>query len=258
MRRLDLELVKRGLARSRAEAKSLIESGAIIVNGFKIDKTSTLVSERVSIKVKGENNRYVSRAALKLLSVLPELQINFQNKIVLDAGSSTGGFVQVALEQGARKVYAVDVGYGQLAWSLQTNPKVIQMDRTNIKDLTKQSLPEQVDLVTADLSFISLRNVLKSLVEIIKPQGDILLMVKPQFEVGKFNVGKGVVGSYELRKSAIVNVVQSAKELGWVVVGATESGVYGPSGNREFFLHLRKNGAELSQEVIAQRISGDF
>jgi len=258
LRRLDLELVKRGLARSRDEAKSLIESGQVLVNGFRIDKTSTLVSDKVSIKVKKESSKYVSRAALKLLSVLPELKINFQNKLVLDAGSSTGGFVQVALERGARKVYAVDVGYGQLAWSLQTNPRVVVMDRTNIKDLTPDVFPEKVDLITADLSFISLRNIMKVLVELVKPQGDILVMVKPQFEVGKFNVGKGVVGSRELRQSAILNVVQFAKQLNWVVVGAVESSVHGPNGNREFFLHLRQNGAELSQEVISERVSGDF
>lgn len=255
MRRLDLELTKRGLARSRGEAKELIEAGQVLVNGFVATKTTTQVSEDTHISLNKETTTYVSRGALKLISAMTALNVNVAGKICLDAGASTGGFVQVLLESGAKKVYAVDVGYGQLAWSLQQNSNVIVMDRTNVKNLTPADLPELVDLITADLSFISLKTVLPALASVAADQAEMLLMVKPQFEVGKVEVGRGVVRSRELRISAILGVVDSAKQLGWVVIGAVESKVHGPSGNREFFLHLARNGAELTQAEISAQIS---
>ncbi len=255
MRRLDLELTKRGLARSRGDAKELIEAGQVLVNGFVATKTTTQVNEDTNISINTETKNYVSRGAGKLLSAMTALNVNVMGKICLDAGASTGGFVQVLLESGATKVYAVDVGYGQLAWSLQQNPSVIVMDRTNAKNLSQSDLPEFIDFITADLSFISLKTVLPALASVAADQAEMLLMVKPQFEVGKVEVGRGVVRSRELRISAILGVVESAKQLGWVVIGAVESKVHGPNGNREFFLHLAKDGAELTQAEITVQIS---
>jgi 23S rRNA (cytidine1920-2'-O)/16S rRNA (cytidine1409-2'-O)-methyltransferase len=255
LRRLDIEIVKRHLARSRGEAKDLIESGLVEVNGFTVQKTATLVSPDAAIKILEARNGYVSRGANKLLSILPMVQIDFTNKVVVDAGASTGGFVQVALELGAKKVYAVDVGYGQLAWSIQTNPKVVVMDRTNVKNLVKANFAEEINIVMADLSFISLKSVMPVICELVESSGDLLLMVKPQFEVGKDKVGRGVVTDPDLRTAAVNGVIAVANQFGWFCVGAAESLIHGPSGNREFFIHLRKNGAELSPAQIAQLIS---
>ena len=255
MRRLDLELTKRGLARSRSDAREMIEAGHVLVNGFVNVKPTSQVDENTSITVDEPKIKYVSRGAAKLLSALSELDISISGKICLDAGASTGGFVQVLLERGATKVYAVDVGYGQLAWQLQQDARVVVMDRTNVKNLTESDLPELVDLITADLSFISLKTVLPALTVIAKPESEMLLMVKPQFEVGKLDVGRGVVRNLQLRQQAVLSVVAVAKELGWVAIGAVESKVHGPSGNREFFLHLARNGAELTPDQISQRLS---
>lgn len=258
MRRLDLELTKRGLARSRTEAKELIESGLVLVNGFVAVKPTNQVDENASISLAKPVSHYVSRGATKLLSALKKIDIDFKNKVCLDAGASTGGFSQVMLESGAKQIYAVDVGYGQLAWSLRQDPRVVVIDRTNIKDLAAQDFDLPVDIITADLSFISLKSVLPALDRIISTNGEMLLMVKPQFEVGKDAVGRGVVRDAQLRRSAILDVIATARNLGWVTVDAVESEVHGPSGNREFFIHLRQNGAELSPEMISALVSEDM
>ena len=233
----------------------MIESGAISVNGFVVKKTTSQVDEKTIISLIKEKSNYVSRGAAKLNSALSEINIEILDKICLDAGASTGGFVQVLLERGAKRIYAVDVGYGQLAWQLQQNPAVVIMDRTNVKNLTPEVLPELVDLITADLSFISLKTVLPALTSVASSSAQMLLMVKPQFEVGKEDVGRGVVRDYSLRRDAVLGVVSAATSLGWVVIGAVESKVHGPSGNREFFLHLAKDGAQLTPTQIAELIS---
>jgi 23S rRNA (cytidine1920-2'-O)/16S rRNA (cytidine1409-2'-O)-methyltransferase len=250
LRRLDQEIVKRQLARSRGQAVELIEAGNVLLNGFVATKPTTQVNETCSISIKAPDQKYVSRAALKLLSALNVFQIDITGKNCVDAGASTGGFTQVLLERGANKVYAVDVGYGQLAWQLQQDSRVEVLDRTNIKNLSKKQITDKINLITADLSFISLKNVLPALDALLEATGEMILMVKPQFEVGKEHIGRGVVRSVELRKLAISGVIESALELGWVVVGAVESEVHGPSGNREFFLHLSQNGAQLDPADI--------
>jgi 23S rRNA (cytidine1920-2'-O)/16S rRNA (cytidine1409-2'-O)-methyltransferase len=255
VRRLDQELVKRGLATSRTDAQELINLGKVSVNGIVMRKSTTQVNENASIIVKSVVDKFVSRGALKLKSALDQFQININGLICLDAGASTGGFTELLLHHGASKVYAVDVGYGQLAWKLQTDNRVVVMDRTNIKDISIDDLADPIDLITADLSFISLKSVLPYLVKVIKPEGEMILMVKPQFEVGKENIGRGVVRSAELRLQAVLGVITVANEYGWGVVGAVESKVHGPSGNREFFLHLRQNSAELTPEQIAALIT---
>lgn len=258
MRRLDLELTKRGLARSRNEAKELIESGLVLVNGFVVAKATNQVNENSSITLAKPVAQYVSRGALKLKSALKKIQIDFNGKVCLDAGASTGGFVQVMLDAGAELVYAVDVGYGQLAWSLQQDSRVVMMDRTNVKDLTNENFTKKIDVITADLSFISLKSVLPAFAKILSHDGEMLLMVKPQFEVGKAAVGRGVVRDANLRRSAILDVVAAARELGWVTINAVESEVHGPSGNREFFIHLRPDGAELAAEAISALVSEEL
>ena len=258
MRRLDLELTQRGLARSRQDAKDLIEQGLVNVNGFVAKKADAQVSDSASITINSNSTKYVSRGARKLLSALNSTSIDFAGKICLDAGASTGGFVQVMLDRGAKLVYAVDVGYGQLAWQLQQDPRVIRMDRTNVKELTTDLLPQVPQIITADLSFISLKSVLPALDRVIEPTGEMLLMVKPQFEVGKEQVGRGVVHDPALRRDAILSVVDAARSLGWLVGGAAESEVHGPSGNREFFLHLRRNGAELPWSNISGLVTEDL
>jgi 23S rRNA (cytidine1920-2'-O)/16S rRNA (cytidine1409-2'-O)-methyltransferase len=258
LRRLDLELTQRGLARSRQDAKDLIEQGLVNVNGFVAKKADAQVSDSASITINSNSTKYVSRGARKLLSALNSTSIDFAGKICLDAGASTGGFVQVMLDRGAKLVYAVDVGYGQLAWQLQQDPRVIRMDRTNVKELTTDLLPQVPQIITADLSFISLKSVLPALDRVIDPTGEMLLMVKPQFEVGKEQVGRGVVHDPALRRDAILSVVDAARTLGWLVVGAAESAVHGPSGNREFFLHLRRNGAELAWSNISGLVTEDL
>jgi len=255
LRRLDQEIVKRQLARSRGQAQELIEAGSVLLNGFVAKKSTTQVDATSSITIKAAERKYVSRAALKLLSALNAFDLKITGKTCLDAGASTGGFTQVLLEQGAAKVYAVDVGYGQLAWQLQQDERVVVLDRTNVKTITRSQLGVQIDLVTADLSFISLRQVLPALAGLLNADGKMVLMVKPQFEVGKDNVGNGVVRSVELRKSAISGVIATAAQLGWRVVGAVESKVHGPKGNREFFLHLAQNGAELGLAEIFDLIT---
>lgn len=251
MRRLDQELVKRGLAQSRTHAQELISSGHVILNGILAKKSTTQVNENASISLKPVAEKFVSRGALKLLSALDKFSVNIQDTVCLDAGASTGGFTELLLSRGASKVYAVDVGYGQLAWKLQQDDRVVVMDRTNIRNLSAADFNEKINLITADLSFISLKSVIPFLVNIINPEGEMILMVKPQFEVGKENIGRGVVRSAELRLQAVLGVVAAANEFGWGVIGAVESKVHGPSGNREFFLHLRKNSAELTPELIA-------
>ncbi|MFM8205341.1 MAG: TlyA family RNA methyltransferase [Actinomycetales bacterium] len=255
--RLDLELVKRGLARSRESAQLLIESGVVIVKGIPAIKSSTQVNPDDSIHISKEKESFVSRGGQKLFGALrafPDIEI--EGKVALDAGASTGGFTDVLLREGAAKVIAVDVGYGQLAWNLQKDQRVLMIDRKNIKDLQLSEIGEPVDLVVADLSFISLRSVLKSLISLGKPFADFLLMVKPQFEVGKEKVGAGgVVRDPVLRFDAVKSVADAAFLLGFGVKGVVASSVPGPSGNVEYFLWLKAGASALDDHLLSEAIS---
>lgn len=255
--RLDLELVKRGLARSRESAQSLIESGVVIVKGIPAIKSSTQVNPDDSILISKEKESFVSRGGQKLFGALrafPDIEI--EGKVALDAGASTGGFTDVLLREGAAKVIAVDVGYGQLAWNLQQDQRVLMIDRKNIKDLQLSEIGEPVDLVVADLSFISLRSVLKSLISLGKPFADFLLMVKPQFEVGKEKVGAGgVVRDPVLRFDAVKSVADAAFLLGLGVKGVVASSLPGPSGNVEYFLWLKAGAPALDDHLLSEAIS---
>jgi 23S rRNA (cytidine1920-2'-O)/16S rRNA (cytidine1409-2'-O)-methyltransferase len=240
--RLDAELVRRGLARSREQAAEVIAAGRVRVGGLVATKPATGVDPAASVTVDaGGAEEYVSRGGRKLAGALDvfEPPPEVEARRALDAGASTGGFTDVLLRRGAAHVVAVDVGYGQLAWSLRTDPRVTVLDRTNVRDLTPELVGAPVDLVVADLSFISLTTVLPALRGVATETADYLLMVKPQFEVGRGNVGSGgVVRDPDLRAGAIRAVAEAAQALGLGVRGVTASPLPGPAGNVEYFLWL--------------------
>ncbi len=258
--RLDAELVRRGLARSREHATELIAAGRVKVAGAPASKPATGVSTDVAIVVSHDSQRpdYVSRGGHKLagaLAAFGPLGLSVTGRRCLDAGASTGGFTDVLLREGAAEVVAVDVGYGQLAWSLQSDERVRVHDRTNVRDLSVDLVGGPVDVVVGDLSFISLRLVLDALLGVVRPDGDLALMVKPQFEVGKDRVGRGgVVRDASLRGEAVVQVADAAATRGWGAQAVTTSPLPGPSGNIEYFLWLRKGDARLGAEEISTEV----
>ena len=258
--RLDAELVRRGLARSRDHAAELIADGRISVSGAVAGKPATAVTTDVAIVVREDPDRpdYVSRGGHKLagaLAAFEPLGLQIAGRRCLDAGASTGGFTDVLLRHGAREVVAVDVGYGQLAWQLRTDERVSVHDRTNIRDLTREKIGGSVDVVVGDLSFISLGLVLEALIGVTAEDGDLALMVKPQFEVGKGRVGKGgVVREPELREEAVRSVAAAAAARGWGARAVTVSPLPGPSGNVEFFLWLRRGAQTIDDEVIHRTV----
>lgn len=241
--RLDAELVRRGLARSREHAAELIAAGRVTASGRTATKPATAVDpgDPLLVTEDAADQGWASRGAHKLIGALEAFtDVTVAGRRCLDAGASTGGFTDVLLRRGARQVVAVDVGYGQLIWRLQNDERVQVHDRTNVRHLTAETIGGQAELTVSDLSFISLTVVLPALVACTEPAGDLVLMVKPQFEVGKDRLGSGgVVRSPELRAAAVLSVVQAAAELGHGLAGVQASPLPGPSGNVEFFVHLR-------------------
>jgi 23S rRNA (cytidine1920-2'-O)/16S rRNA (cytidine1409-2'-O)-methyltransferase len=263
--RLDAELVRRGLARSREQAVELIDAGRVEVRGTVARKAAAMVDPAEPVRVVGgeAGDGYVSRGGHKLagaLAAFAPMGLTVAGKRCLDAGASTGGFTDVLLRAGAARVVAVDVGYGQLAWSLRSDPRVEVHDRTNVRSLVPEQIGGPVQLTVADLSFISLRLVLAALAACTDPGGDLLPMVKPQFEVGKGRVGDGgVVRDPALRAEAVLDVARYAAELGLAVAGVTPSPLPGPSGNVEFFLWLRRGGdagAGVDEERVRTIVAG--
>lgn len=244
--RLDAELVRRGLARSREHAVSLINEGRVSVRGMAARKPAMGVDRDTSIVVRNDDDPgWASRGAHKLLGALDEFAIDVTGMRCLDAGASTGGFTDVLLRRGAKSVVAVDVGRGLLDWRLRTDERVTVMDKTNARTLTAEAIGGEVDLVVADLSFISLRLVLPALAACTREGGQLLPMVKPQFEVGKERVGSGgVVRDQQLRAEAVIGVLDTAAELGLRTQGVVASPLPGPSGNVEYFAWLRHTGGE--------------
>lgn len=239
--RIDVELVRRGLARSRQQAAELIGAGRVSVDGLPAHKPATAVAVTARLQVTADGERsWVSRGAHKLLGALDTFGITAAGRRCLDAGASTGGFTEVLLDRGAAEVVAVDVGYGQLAWPLRSDPRVRVVERTNVRNVSPEAIGGPVELIVADLSFISLTTVLPALTTCALPDADIVPMVKPQFEVGRGQVGSGgVVDDPELRAGAVLAVAGRAEELGWHTVGVAASPLPGPSGNVEYFLWLR-------------------
>jgi 23S rRNA (cytidine1920-2'-O)/16S rRNA (cytidine1409-2'-O)-methyltransferase len=239
--RLDRLLVDRGLAPNRERAQRLVMAGAVLVGDRPVTKAGTLVAEDVELRLRQSASPYVSRGGEKLAGALDAFGLDVTGRMALDVGASTGGFTDCLLRRGARRVIAVDVGYGQLAWSLRQDPRVTVIDRTNARTLEASQLPEPPDLATVDVSFISLTLVLPAIATLVVPGGIILPMVKPQFEVGREHVGKGgVVRDPILRAAAVKRVRDSAEALGLLVVAESDSILPGPKGNQEVFLHLTR------------------
>ncbi|MDA8323745.1 MAG: TlyA family RNA methyltransferase [Actinomycetota bacterium] len=257
--RLDAELVRRGLARSRAQAAELIEGGQVLVFGQAAAKPATQVDQDAPISVEraGDEPGYASRGAHKLAGALAAFgDLTVTGRRCMDAGASTGGFTDVLLRAGAAQVVAVDVGYGQLAWQLRTDPRVTVLDRVNVRNLEPEQVAPPPEVVTADLSFISLTQVLPALVRCSDPDADLVLMVKPQFEVGRKLVGSGgVVRDPDLRAGAVAAVARVGLELGLGVRGVTASPLPGPSGNVEYFLWLRRGAPPLDDARLAQAVA---
>jgi 23S rRNA (cytidine1920-2'-O)/16S rRNA (cytidine1409-2'-O)-methyltransferase len=239
--RVDAELVRRGLARSRQQAAELIGAGRVTIDGMPAAKPATAIAVSATLTVERTGDRaWVSRGAHKLIGALDAFGLRVDGLRCLDAGASTGGFTEVLLDRSAREVVAVDVGYGQLAWPLRNDPRVTVLERTNVRELTPDVIGGAVDLVVADLSFISLGTVLPALTACASDDADIVPMVKPQFEVGKDRVGAGgVVSDPQLRVDAVLAVARRAADLQWHTVDVTASPLPGPSGNVEYFLRLR-------------------
>lgn len=241
--RLDKLLFSRGLAQSREQAKRMILAGLVIVNEQKIDKAGTLVPDEAEIRILGQEHPYVGRGGLKLEKALGEFQIDPRGKIAIDIGASTGGFTDCLLQHGAKKVYAVDVGYGQLAWKLVNDPRVINRERTNVRYLSSEDFEEQMDIAVIDLSFISLTKILVPVNQILQSGAEVVALVKPQFEVGKGEVGKGgIVKSAEKHQQVIRDIGEYAEGIGFALQGVTESPIKGAKGNTEFLMYLRKRG----------------
>lgn len=238
--RLDLLLVKRGLAASRQRARELIESGGVLVGGIPATKVSARVRPDVPVELARQDFPWVGRGALKLLSVIDAFEVDATGLVCADLGSSTGGFTQVLLERGATRVYAIDVGKGQLDWGLRTDARVVVMEGVNARHL--ESLPEPIDLIVGDLSFISLALILPTVERLLRPGGEAVLLVKPQFEAGRKAVSKGgKVTDPEARALAIERVTDDARDLGFDVLGGMDCGVAGArAGNVEHFLHIRR------------------
>lgn len=261
--RLDALLTARGLFESRARAQAAIMAGQVLVNDQKIDKPGTQVADDAVIRLLGDKLRYVSRGGLKLEKALKIFPISVENKVVADIGASTGGFTDCALQNNAAKVYAIDVGYGQLAWKLRNDERVVNMERTNVRYLEKEHLQEMVDAVTIDVAFISLDKVLPAVRKIIKDDGFVIALIKPQFEAGKENVGKkGVVRDPKVHESVINNVIACAQNEGFGIAGLDFSPIKGPEGNIEYLLYLTVGGENTVNaefvNTLVQKSHGDL
>jgi 23S rRNA (cytidine1920-2'-O)/16S rRNA (cytidine1409-2'-O)-methyltransferase len=244
-RRLDALLVERGLAESRARAQALVLAGLVWSGDKRLDKPGLGLAADTPLELRGREHPWVSRGGVKLAHALDHFAIAADNAVALDIGASTGGFTDVLLARGARRVYAVDVGHGQLAWKLRQDPRVVVLERRNARHLTRDDIPEPPDLIVCDASFISLTIVLPAALALAAPEARLVALIKPQFEVGKGRVGKGgVVRDPALHREVCEHVAAwLSAQPGWEVVGLTESPIRGPEGNVEFLIHARRRGA---------------
>lgn len=245
--RLDVALTERGLAPSREKAKALIMSGIVFVNEEKCDKAGETIPVNANIEVRGSGLKYVSRGGLKLEKAMERWGFHLHEKICMDIGASTGGFSDCMLQNGAQKVYAIDVGYGQLAWSLRTDERVVNLERTNIRHITRETVPDEIDFASIDVSFISLTLVLPVLYRFLKENGQAVCLVKPQFEAGKGKVGKkGVVREPAIHREVCEKIYDFCAENGFAVKGMTFSPIKGPEGNIEYLFFLEKSDTQFS------------
>lgn len=243
--RLDVLLVERGLQETRQKAQATIMSGLVFVKGQRVDKPGTAVPNDAEIEVRGSVLKYVSRGGLKLEKAMASFPITLTGAVCGDIGASTGGFTDCMLQNGAAKVYAVDVGYGQLAWSLRSDPRVVTMERTNARSLTQEMFPEPMDMAVMDLSFISVRLVLPAVRELLRPGAPAVCLIKPQFEAGREDVGKkGVVRDSAVHERVLREFLDFAPGAGYTVMGLDFSPVRGPEGNIEYLAYLKKGAFE--------------
>ncbi len=249
--RLDIILVEQGYAPSREKAKAILMSGIVYVNGQKEDKAGTLFdTEKITLEVRGSQPKYVSRGGLKLEKAMEQWNFSLDGMVCMDIGASTGGFTDCMLQNGAAKVYAIDVGTGQLAWKLRNDPRVICMEQTNFRYVTEADIQEKVDFASVDVSFISLTKILIPARNLLKTGGEMVCLVKPQFEAGKDKVGKkGVVREAGTHAEVIHKIIDYADSIGFEVLHLEHSPIKGPEGNIEYLLHIRKS-IELTDEVI--------
>lgn len=246
--RLDVLLVKRGLAESREKAKAIIMSGIVYVEDQKEDKAGTTFDENAKIEVRGSTLKYVSRGGLKLEKAMTHFGVTLDQKVCMDVGASTGGFTDCMLQNGAVKVYSVDVGHGQLAWKLRNDERVVCMEKTNIRYVTPEDIPDRIQFASIDVSFISLTKVLGPVKELLTEDGQIVCLIKPQFEAGREKVGKkGVVREKSTHLEVIESVIAFAKSIGFGILNLEFSPIKGPEGNIEYLLYLQ-NHPELADE----------
>lgn len=252
-KRLDVVLFEQGYAESREKAKALIMSGIVYVNGQKEIKAGRDIKPDDALEVRGSALKYVSRGGLKLEKAMESFPINLQGTICMDIGASTGGFTDCMLQNGASKVYSIDVGYGQLAWKLRSDERVVNLERTNFRYVTKEIISEDIDFASVDVSFISLKLILPVMYELLKEDGQAVCLIKPQFEAGRENVGKkGVVRDPRIHESVITTIAEFANSQKFSVLGLEHSPVKGPEGNIEYLMYLRKSQKEEdSSDVIS-------
>ena len=257
--RLDVALVEQGFAESREKAKAIIMSGIVFVNNQKSDKAGNTVKPDDIIEVRGKTLKYVSRGGLKLEKAMQVFPITLENKICADIGASTGGFTDCMLQNGAVKIYAIDVGRGQLAWKLRTDERVVNLENTNFRYVTKTEVPDELDFASVDVSFISLYHILPVMRTLLKNDGEAVCLIKPQFEAGKENVGKkGVVRDKNVHIAVIKKIVDLISENNFTLLGLDFSPIKGPEGNIEYLCHIRKtetaeNFCEISAEEVVEK-----
>ena len=258
-KRLDVLLVEQGLADSREKAKAIIMSGIVYVENEKEDKAGSTFEETSRIEVRGKTLPYVSRGGLKLEKAMKSFPITLEGSICMDVGASTGGFTDCMLQSGAKTVFAVDVGHGQLDWKLRNDPRVVCMEKTNIRYVTKEQIDgTELDFASIDVSFISLTKVLPPVYDMLRDGGEVVALIKPQFEAGREKVGKkGVVRDKSVHEEVIVKILDYAPTLGFQVLGLTYSPVKGPEGNIEYLVWLRKGGNAPADGTEAEQLTGD-
>lgn len=249
--RLDVAVFEQGYAPSREKAKAIIMAGIVYVNNQKVDKAGFELKEGDVLEVRGKTLQYVSRGGLKLEKAMQEFPITLDGKVCMDVGASTGGFTDCMLQNGAVKVYSVDVGYGQLAWKLRTDERVVNLERTNFRYVTREQIPDEIDFASVDVSFISLKHILPNLNTLLAFDGQAVCLIKPQFEAGKEKVGKkGVVRDLNVHLEVVENVINLAVENGFSVMGLQFSPIKGPEGNIEYLIYLNKSANPIVSENV--------
>ena len=256
--RLDVLLVERGLAESREKAKAIIMAGEVFVDGQREDKAGTSFPEKVVIEVKGSPLKYVSRGGLKLEKAMTHFDVTLEGKVCMDVGASTGGFTDCMLQNGAKKVYAVDVGNGQLAWKLRQDERVVCMEKTNIRYVTREQIAEPIEFSSIDVAFISLTKVLEPVKALLTPDGEIVALIKPQFEAGREQVGKkGVVRDKAVHLEVVERILAYASGIGFQILNLEFSPIKGPEGNIEYLLHLQNHPEGEDGPVIYEKMPVD-